>query len=118
MPKMSEELTQKLLRSSTSSPGRSSLAARKRKQTMQSSCACLRETPVKYSICLRGEGMMMSHGCKPVEITSAEEEEESDEDETEVDDGVEIKQEPTAEEENDYKDAVDQGEQEADAAGR
>ena len=28
----------------------------------------------------------MSHGCKPVEITSAEEEEESDEDEMEVDD--------------------------------
>ena len=77
--------------------------------------ACLRETPVKYSRC---KGMMMSHGRKHVEITSAEEEEESDEDELEVDDGVEIKQEPTAEEENDYKDAVDQGEQEADAAGR
>ena len=60
----------------------------------------------------------MSHGRKPVEITSAEEEEESDEDEMEVDDDVEIKQEPTAEEETDYKDAVDQGEQEADAAGR
>ena len=80
--------------------------------------ACLRETPVKYSICLRCKGMMMSHGRKPVEITSAEEEEESDEDEMEVDDDVEIKQEPTAEEENDYKDAVDQGQQEADAAGR
>ena len=62
--------------------------------------------------------MMMSHGRKPVEITSAEEEEESDEDEMEVDDNVEIKQEPTAEEENDYKDAVDQGQQEAEAAGR
>ena len=35
----------------------------------------------------------------------------------EVDDGVEIKQEPTAEEENDYRDAVDQGQQEAEAAG-
>ena len=45
--------------------------------------ACLRETPVKYSICLRCKGLMMSHGRKPVEITSAEEEEESDEDEME-----------------------------------
>ena len=35
----------------------------------------------------------------------------------EVDDDVEIKQEPTAEEENDYKEAVDQGQQEAEAAG-
>ena len=79
---------------------------------------CLKETPVKYSICLRCKGMMMSHGRKPVEITSAEEEGESDEGEMEVDDDVEIKQEPTAEEENDYKDAVDQGQQEAEAAGR
>ena len=36
--------------------------------------ACLKETPVKHSICLKCKGMMMSHGRKPEEITSAEEE--------------------------------------------
>ena len=34
--------------------------------------ACLKVMPVKYSICLKCKGMMMSHRRKPVEITSAE----------------------------------------------
>ena len=75
--------------------------------------ACLRETPVKYSICLLCKGMMVSHGRCPLEIK--EEDDADDEEAMELDDDVEIKQEPTAEDEIEYKDAVDQGLQEAEA---
>ena len=78
--------------------------------------ACLRETPVKHSICLLCKGMMVSRGRRPFELKEEEEEEdENDDEQMEVDVDDETKQEPTAEDEMEYKDAVDKGLQEADA---
>ena len=58
--------------------------------------ACLRETPVNCSICFKCGGMMMSYDSRPVEIKIANETD--DEDEMEIDEGVEVKTGPTAEE--------------------
>ena len=46
--------------------------------------ACLKETPVKYSICLLCKGMMVSHGRCPFELKE-EEEDENDDEQMEVD---------------------------------
>ena len=76
--------------------------------------ACLRETPTKFSICLRCKGMMMSHGRRPVEIKIEDESE--DEDEMEVDESIGVEPEPTEDQKEEYKDAVDEGQQAADTA--
>lgn len=49
--------------------------------------ACLRETPVKYSICLLCKGMMVSHGRRPYELK--EEEDDDDDDEMCIDSKIE-----------------------------
>ena len=56
----------------------------------------------------------MSHGRRPVEIKI--EDDTNDEDEMEIDEGAEVKPGPTAEEEEEYKEAVDEGQQAADSA--
>lgn len=58
--------------------------------------------------------MMMSHGRRPVEIKIEDETE--DEYEMEVDESIGVEPEPTEEQKEEYKDAVDEGQQAADTA--
>jgi hypothetical protein len=76
--------------------------------------ACLRDTPAKYSVCLRCMGMMISHGRRPFIITE-DEREDTPGDPMDVDDESEEHESEEATKKNDdeYRGTVEEAKREA-----